>query len=134
MAVNTLGLVGSNDDVLESGTVLDVEDGVGVTTLGLAGAGDTTAESLHATVKGTGDGHDLGELAGSRGGREARGSAGGASDGGSRSRGGGSAGEQSGSSTARDHEGLGASSQSGNSHGEGADGVLHFGMKEGVDN
>jgi hypothetical protein len=60
--VDTLDLVGTDDQVLKSGTVLELEDGVAVTTLGLASTLDTTAVGLHATIEGAGD--DLGLLVG----------------------------------------------------------------------
>jgi hypothetical protein len=62
LAVDALDLVSANDQVLESGAVLELEDGVAVTTLGLASALDTTTVSLHATIEGARD--DLGLLVG----------------------------------------------------------------------
>lgn len=62
--MDTLDLVGTNDQVLEGGTVLKLEDGVLVTTLGLASALDTTAVGLHATIEGALD--DLGLLVSNR--------------------------------------------------------------------
>jgi len=62
--VDALNLVGTNDDVLEGGTVLELEDGVLVTALSLASALDTTAVGLHAAIEGAGD--DLGLLVGDR--------------------------------------------------------------------
>ena len=62
LAVDTLDLVGTDDDVLEGGTVLELEDGVLVATFGLASALDTTAVGLEATVEGALDG--LGGLVG----------------------------------------------------------------------
>lgn len=62
LAVDTFDLVGTDDDVLEGGTVLKLEDGVLVTALGLASALDTTAVGLEATVEGALD--DLGSLVG----------------------------------------------------------------------
>lgn len=50
--MDTLDLVGSNDDVLEGTAVRNLEDGIGVTALRLAGARGTTVVHLHATVKG----------------------------------------------------------------------------------
>jgi len=60
--VDTLDLVGTDDDVLEGGAVLELKDGVLVAALGLAGALDTTAVGLEATVEGALD--DLGGLVG----------------------------------------------------------------------
>ena len=60
--MDTLDLVGTDDDVLEGGTVLELEDGVLVATFGLASALDTTAVGLEATVEGALD--DLGSLVG----------------------------------------------------------------------
>lgn len=62
LAVNTLDLVGADDDVLEGSTVLKDEDGILVTTLLLASALHTSAVGLHATVEGALD--DLGGLVG----------------------------------------------------------------------
>jgi hypothetical protein len=62
LAVDTLDLVGTDDDVLEGGTVLELEDGVLVTALSLASALDTTAVSLETTVEGALD--NLGGLVG----------------------------------------------------------------------
>lgn len=62
LAVDTLDLVGTDDDVLEGGTVLELEDGVLVTALGLASALNTTAVGLEATVEGALD--DLSGLVG----------------------------------------------------------------------
>lgn len=62
--MDTLDLVGTDDQVLKGGTVLKLEDGVLVTTLGLASALDTTAVGLHATIEGALD--DLGLLVGDR--------------------------------------------------------------------
>lgn len=62
LAVNTLDLVSTDDDVLEGSTVLENEDGVSVATLSLASALDTTAVGLQATIEGTLDG--LGRLVG----------------------------------------------------------------------
>lgn len=62
LAVDTLDLVGTDDQVLEGGAVLELEDGVLVTTLSLASALDTTAVGLHATIEGARD--DLGLLVG----------------------------------------------------------------------
>jgi hypothetical protein len=53
--VDTLNLVLSNDDVLESTSVLDQEDGVLVATLSLTSAANTTAVGLHATIEGAAD-------------------------------------------------------------------------------
>jgi hypothetical protein len=50
-AVNALGLVGANDDVLESGTLLEEEDGVVVTALRLASA--CTRAAVEASVGGS---------------------------------------------------------------------------------
>lgn len=55
-AVNTLNLIGANDDVLEGGSVLKDEDGILVAALLLTSALHTTAVGLHATVKGSLDG------------------------------------------------------------------------------
>lgn len=49
--MNTLDLVGSNDDVGDAATLLDLEDSVGVATLRLAAALDATVEHNHATVE-----------------------------------------------------------------------------------
>jgi hypothetical protein len=62
LAVDTLDLVGTDDDVLEGGTVLELEDGVLVAALSLTSALDTTAVGLEATVEGALD--DLGGLVG----------------------------------------------------------------------
>lgn len=62
VAVDTLDLVGSDDDVGELGALLEDEDGVRVTTFGLASAGDTAVESLHATIEGGTSGDGLGSL------------------------------------------------------------------------
>jgi hypothetical protein len=62
LAVDALNLVGTDDQVLKSGAVLELEDGVAVTTLGLTSALDTTAVGLHATIEGARD--DLGLLVG----------------------------------------------------------------------
>ena len=51
-AVDALDLIGTDDDVLEGGTVLELEDGILVATLSLASALDTTAVCLEATVEG----------------------------------------------------------------------------------
>jgi hypothetical protein len=60
--VDALDLVSANDQVLKSGAVLELEDGVVVTALGLSSALDTTAVGLHATIEGARD--DLGLLVG----------------------------------------------------------------------
>ena len=62
LAVDTLDLVGTDDDVLEGGTVLELEHGVLVAALSLTSALDTTAVGLEATVEGALD--DLGGLVG----------------------------------------------------------------------
>lgn len=55
-AVNTLTLVGADDNVLQCSTWLHKEDGIGLTTLGLASAGHALATvGLHATIKGASD-------------------------------------------------------------------------------
>jgi hypothetical protein len=53
--VDALDLVSANDQVLKSGAVLELEDGVAVTALGLSSALDTTAVGLHATIEGARD-------------------------------------------------------------------------------
>ena len=53
---SVLVLVGADDDVLEGGTVLELEDGVLVAALSLTGALDTTAVGLVTTIEGSGDG------------------------------------------------------------------------------
>lgn len=50
LAVDALDLVGTNDNVLEGGAVLELEDGVLVAAFGLAGALDATTVGLHATL------------------------------------------------------------------------------------
>ena len=60
--MDTLDLVGADDDVLEGAAVGNLEDGVLAAAFGLAGALLATAVGLHATVEGTGD--DLGGLVG----------------------------------------------------------------------
>lgn len=146
-AVDTLDLVGGDDDVGESGALLEHEDSVAVTTLGLATAVNTTAESLHATIKAASDGHGGAKLAGARRLREASGSSGATGDAGSgsgssgsaaggldRSRGGGGSnasvvGVREAPAHARvtgNHEGVGRNGQGGNAESEGADAVLHF--------
>lgn len=50
--MDALNLVGTDDDVGESGAVLELEDGVGVAALRLAGAGDTAVDHHHAAVEG----------------------------------------------------------------------------------
>lgn len=50
LAVDALDLVGTDDNILESGAVLELEDGVLVTTFGLAGTLDATTVGLHATL------------------------------------------------------------------------------------
>ena len=59
-AVDTLVLVGADDDVLEGAAVSDLEDGVLAAALGLATALDATTVGLHAAIKGTLD--DLSRL------------------------------------------------------------------------
>ncbi|KAJ8116580.1 hypothetical protein OPT61_g2028 [Boeremia exigua] len=80
LAVDTLNLVLADDDVLESGTVSQREDGVRIATLGLTSAADTTAVGLQATVEGARDLLDflegLGALAGGDGDAGALGQAG----------------------------------------------------------
>jgi hypothetical protein len=49
--VNTLNLVGTNDNVLQGTAVLDDENCIRVAALVLACAGDATAIGLHSTVK-----------------------------------------------------------------------------------
>lgn len=51
-AMDTLDLVGANDDVLERTTVLDLEHSVRVTAFRLAGTRDTAVVRLVATIKG----------------------------------------------------------------------------------
>ena len=60
--MDALDLVGTDDDVLEGGTVLELEDGVLVAALSLASALDTTAVGFEATVEGALD--RLGRLVG----------------------------------------------------------------------
>lgn len=62
LAVNTLNLVGADDDVLEGGSVLKDEDSIRVAALLLTSALHTTAVGLHGTVEGSLD--DLGRLVG----------------------------------------------------------------------
>ena len=60
LAVDTLDLVGSNDDVGDAAALLDLEDSVGVATLGLASAlnatvdGQTTAHYIADVLAGSG--------------------------------------------------------------------------------
>lgn len=51
LAVDTLDLVLADDGILERSTVLEEENGIGVTSLFLTGAADTTAIGLHATIE-----------------------------------------------------------------------------------
>jgi hypothetical protein len=62
LAVDTLDLVLADDGVLESGTVLELEDGVRVAALDLTGARGATAVGLHAAIEDAGD--DLNGLVG----------------------------------------------------------------------
>ena len=54
--MDTLNLIGADDGVLKSGTVLENEDGVLVTTFVLTGTLDATAIGLHASIKSAADG------------------------------------------------------------------------------
>jgi len=51
LAMNTLDLVGINDDVGEGAAFFDIEDCVGVSALGLTGATGTAVEHDHSAVK-----------------------------------------------------------------------------------
>ena len=51
LAVNTLDLVGSNDDVGQRAALLDLENGVRVATFILARAVNTTVVHVHSTVE-----------------------------------------------------------------------------------
>lgn len=63
LAVDTLDLVGADDDVAQRAALLDLEDGVRVAALGLAGAVDAAVVDEHASVEGLagGDGLDVGQ-------------------------------------------------------------------------
>lgn len=58
--VDALDLVGADDQVLQGGAVLQLEDSVLGAALGLTGALDATAVGLHATVEGARDNLGLG--------------------------------------------------------------------------
>lgn len=61
LAVNTLSLSGTDDDVADGGTVLENEHGIGLTSLALVLAdGRRSVVSLHATVKRAADGNSSG--------------------------------------------------------------------------
>jgi hypothetical protein len=62
LAMHTLDLILADDGVLESGTVLQLENGVRVASLDLTGARDATAVGLHAAIEDAGD--DLDRLVG----------------------------------------------------------------------
>jgi hypothetical protein len=64
LAVHTLNLILADDGILESATVLDLEDGVRVATLDLTSARGTTAVGLHTTIEDAGN--DLDGLVGDR--------------------------------------------------------------------
>lgn len=70
LAVDTLDLVGADDDVAQRAALLDLEDGVRVATLSLTGAVDATVVDVHATIEGlaSGDGLDIGQGGGAGGG------------------------------------------------------------------
>lgn len=53
--MNSFNLVFANDGVLKSTAIFDQEDSIRITALVLASALNTTAISLHATVKGAGN-------------------------------------------------------------------------------
>lgn len=91
--MDALDLVLANDDVLQGGAILKLEDGVLVATLGLASAGNTAAVGLHATVERAGDGLDLIVGNGALGGGDGEGSADTEGLGGSRHAGGGNEGK-----------------------------------------
>lgn len=69
LAVDTLDLVGADDDVGDAAALLDLEDSVGVATLRLAGARDATVEHDHATIEGLASGNGLGSRQGRGAGR-----------------------------------------------------------------
>lgn len=60
--MDTLDLISTDDDVLKSSAVLELEDGVLVATFRLASALDTTAIGLHSAVKRAADDLGLGIL------------------------------------------------------------------------
>lgn len=69
LAVDTLDLVGADDDVLQGTALLDLEDSVGVATLILTGAVDTTVVNVHASIEGVASGDSLDILEGGGAGR-----------------------------------------------------------------
>lgn len=62
--MDTLDLVGPDDDVGDAATLLDLENSVGVATLGLASALNTTVEHDHTTIEGLASGNGLGSRQG----------------------------------------------------------------------
>lgn len=76
LAVDTLDLVGSNDDVGDAASLLDLEHSVGVATLRLASALDATVEHNHTTIEGLASGNGLGSRQGRGAGRGREGAAG----------------------------------------------------------